>query len=150
MMQKIYNFVRNWICMKKNRYFSYDRLGIIASVACAIHCTVLPLFISSLPFLGIDVLESAWVEWALLLAALLFGVLSFYHGYKRHHRKTLPIFLFIVGFSCLLLNQATDERFLYLLIPVSATCIITAHCLNIYYCRRSGKCYLTSSVLRKM
>lgn len=76
----------------------------------------------------------------MLLAALLFGVLSFYHGYKRHHRRTLPVLFFIAWFSCLLLNQATEEQFVYLLITVSAICIITAHCLNIYYCRLSGKC----------
>ena len=41
---------------------NYDALGIAASVACAIHCAVLPLLMSSLPILGINIINNVFFE----------------------------------------------------------------------------------------
>ncbi|MBX3253882.1 MAG: MerC domain-containing protein [Chitinophagaceae bacterium] len=123
--------------MSTRSKINYDRLGIFTSIACAIHCTLLPLFISSIPFLGMDVLEHKGIEWSMILLALLFGVLSLYHGYKQHHHKLLPLFLFGIGFMFLLLNQLIAERLVYLFIPVSVICIISAHSLNLFYNRKA-------------
>lgn len=117
-----------------------DRLGIITSIACAIHCTLLPALVSALPLFGLDILENKAIEWGMISLAFLFGTLSLYHGYTHHHKKMLPLVLFLFGFACLIMNQAIAERFVLLFIPVSSLCIISAHVLNIYYCRVSGKC----------
>lgn len=114
---------------------NYDKLGIATSITCAIHCTILPLFISTLPFYGIDILESAAIEWGLIGLAFVFGYLSLQHGYRHHHRKPGPVALFSAGMLLLIINQLTDERFLLLFIPSSAILIICAHALNIYYSR---------------
>lgn len=116
-----------------------DRLGIITSIACAIHCTVLPALVSTLPLLGFDILENKTIEWGMISLAFLFGTLSLYHGYAHHHNKLLPLVLFLFGFTCLILNQAIAERFVLIFIPASSIFIISAHVLNIYYCRVSGK-----------
>lgn len=119
---------------------NFDRLGIITSVACAIHCTVLPLLISSLPFLGVDILENKAIEWGMISLSFLFGTLSLVHGYIHHHRKILPFVLFLAGFTFLLLNQVIAEKYVFLFIPLSAIGIISAHTFNIYHCRMSDKC----------
>lgn len=120
----------------KRLKISYDKLGIFTSIACAIHCTLLPLLVSSLAFWGIDWLEHKGIEWSMIGLALLFGTISLYHGYKQHHGKALPLVLFGVGFLFLILNQAIAERFVYIFIPTSALCIITAHTLNIVFSRK--------------
>jgi len=120
----------------KRLKINYDRLGIFTSVACAIHCTLLPLLVSGLPFWGIDWLEHKGIEWSMIGLALLFGTMSLYHGYKQHHGKAFPLVLFGMGFLLLILNQVIAERFVYVLIPASAVCIITAHMLNIIYGRK--------------
>lgn len=120
---------------------NYDHLGIFTSILCAIHCTVLPLIISSLTFLGIDILESAAVEWALIALAFLFGFLSLNHGYRRHHHKKLPALLFCAGFAFLIINQVTDEHFLFICIPLAAVFIIAAHITNIHLCRQWRKSF---------
>ena len=114
---------------------NYDRLGIFTSVACAVHCTVLPLLISSLPFLGFDILENKAIEWSMIALAPVFGSISLYHGYSRHHKNYKPLALFAIGFLFLVLNQVWEEAFVYIFIPLSAIFIISAHTLNIYYCR---------------
>ncbi|ANH79806.1 hypothetical protein A8C56_01405 [Niabella ginsenosidivorans] len=128
----------------KRLKINYDQLGIFTSIACAIHCTLLPLLISSLPFLGIDILENKAIEWGMILLALVFGFVSLYHGYLHHHGSYKPLVLFGCGFLFLILNQVWEEAFVYLFIPLSALFIISAHLLNIYYCRnctrkKSGK-----------
>lgn len=116
---------------------SYDHLGIFTSILCAIHCTVLPLLISSLPFLGIDIMESAAVEWGLIALAFVFGYFSLNHGYRRHHRRGLPSLLFCSGFLLLIVNQLTEEAYLMFCIPAAALLIITAHVTNIVFIRRT-------------
>ncbi|WP_072038945.1 MerC domain-containing protein [Flavihumibacter solisilvae] len=122
----------------------YDGAGILISITCAIHCIVLPLFLSSLSLLSIEFLENKWVEWTMMLAALLFGIISLYHGYRRHHRKSMPIVLFVAGYCLMVLNQATLERFIHLLVPAAAISIVTAHVLNICFTRRISRAQRSS------
>ncbi|MFT4022997.1 MAG: MerC domain-containing protein [Flavihumibacter sp.] len=114
----------------------YDHLGIITSIACAIHCTVLPLLVSVLPFLGAKLPELPWLEWLMIGLALCFGIVSLYHGYRRHHHRLLPVVLFAAGFVCLLLNLLSGEAYVFVLIPVAAVMIISAHTYNLYLLRR--------------
>ena len=45
-----------------NLKINWDALGITASLACAIHCALLPLFFTSLPILGINIIENPVVD----------------------------------------------------------------------------------------
>ena len=114
---------------------NYDKLGVITSVACTIHCTMLPIFLGAIPFLGINILKNLWIEYVMIGLAFLFGFLSLRHGYRHHHKRKLPSLLFALGFSCLILNQFSEEQFILLLIPLAAVLIITAHSLNIWFCK---------------
>lgn len=127
-----------------------DRLGIITSIACAIHCTILPLLVTSLPLLNIEILENKIIEWGMISLSLAFGSLSLYHGYTHHHKKAVPFILFTTGFIFLILNQVIAEQFVFIFIPLSAVCIISAHALNIYHCRNSGKCCAHKSPSQKI
>lgn len=122
--------------MSTRSKLNYDRLGIFTSIACAVHCTLLPLLVSTLPFLGINIPEHKGIEWTMIFLALLFGTLPLYHGYRQHHHKLAPLVLFGIGFTFLVLNQLVAERFVYLFIPLSAIAIITAHSLNLAYSRK--------------
>lgn len=66
-----------------------DRVGIIASVGCAIHCAAMPLVIAWLPALGLSFLaEEGFHQW---MAVLCFGIAlaAFVPGW-RLHRRLLP------------------------------------------------------------
>lgn len=122
------------------RKLNYDKLGIITSVACTIHCTILPLLINVLPILGFPFGENKLVEYGMILLSFIFGTFSLLYGYATHHHKRLPIILFALGFLCLIINQLLNERLIYILIPASAVGIITAHILNIRCCRKADNC----------
>lgn len=119
---------------------NFDKLGIATSVACAVHCTLLPLLVAVLPFLDVPGLEHPALEWSFIGLALIFGTFSMLHGYRRHHGKLLPLSLFSIGFVCLLLNQLSEEAYVFLLIPASAGFIISGHVLNMVYTRKQAHC----------
>jgi MerC mercury resistance protein len=117
-----------------------DTLGISASLACAIHCAVLPLFFSSLPILGLEILHNKIFEFTMIGLAAVIGCYSLYHGFKKHHHKKIPLLVFITGLMFLILKEVFVSVELWLLLP-AATLIISAHILNFRYCRYANHCH---------
>lgn len=117
-----------------------DKLGILASLACAVHCTILPMFLSSLSLFGIDFLDHPVIEWLFIGSALWLGVVSLWHAFKHHHQRKLPIVLFILGFIALILNQIYAEKWVLILIPCASLFMISAHVMNLHYtaCSRNS------------
>ncbi len=113
---------------------NWDALGIGASLACAIHCALLPLFISSLPLFGINIINNEGFEAGMIVLAFGIGAYSLYHGYRRHHHSVLPFLLFIAGFAFLVLKQFFIHYAYWLLIP-AVLFIVAAHLLNYRFCR---------------
>jgi hypothetical protein len=118
---------------------NYDALGIAASLACAIHCAVLPLVLTSLPVLGTNIIEHVGFEYLMILVAMIIGFYSLWHGYKKHHRSLVPSILFGLGVILLFLKQAFHEYQIAFLIPAVAL-IVSAHLLNYRNCRKSIQC----------
>ncbi|HRG80999.1 MAG TPA: MerC domain-containing protein [Chitinophagaceae bacterium] len=113
---------------------NWDALGIGASLACAIHCALLPLFLSSLPLFGMNIIENPGFEVGMIVLAFVIGSYSFYHGFKKHHHSLRPFLVFSLGFIMLILKQVFHEYQLWLLIP-GVILIITAHLINYRSCR---------------
>jgi len=117
-----------------NGKINWDALGIGTSLACAIHCALLPLFLSSLPLFGINIIHNIAFELGMILLAFVIGSYSLYHGYKKHHHRLLPLFIFFAGFVFLVLKQFFIQYETWLLIP-AVLLIITAHLINYKACR---------------
>jgi MerC mercury resistance protein len=118
---------------------NWDLMGIVTSVACAIHCALLPLLLTSLPLFGINIIDNAFFEWTMIGIAFLVGCYALSHGYKRHHRNWKPLIIFTFGFVFLILKQIfyTHE---FLFLAPAVTLILYAHFLNFRYCGISRSC----------
>jgi len=114
--------------------WNWDAIGISASLACAIHCALLPLFFSSIPLLGINILHNYQFEFGMILVSFAIGAYSLYHGYKKHHHSFKPIILFSIGIAIMFSRMVFREIELYLLFP-AAILIIYAHVNNHMRCR---------------
>ncbi|TAH11485.1 MAG: MerC domain-containing protein [Sphingobacteriia bacterium] len=114
---------------------NWDALGITASVACAIHCAILPLFLSSLPLFGVNIIENLRFEYFMIGVAFFVGVYALYHGFKKHHHSWLPLLLFSTGIV-LLIAKVSFHPWRYILLVPSVLFIITAHVLNFRMCRK--------------
>jgi len=108
---------------------NWDALGITTSVACAIHCALLPIFLTSLPLFGINIIENMTFEYGMIALAFLVGSYALSHGYRKHHHKPLPLLLFAFGILFLLAKQYWHHLQYYFL-PPAVTFIVIAHYLN--------------------
>ena len=113
---------------------NWDAMGIGASLACAIHCALLPLFLTSLPLFGTNIIDNTNFEVVMILIALGIGSYSLYHGYKKHHHSLLPLILFFCGFIPLVLKEFFVLYETWLLIP-AVILIVSSHLLNYRSCR---------------
>lgn len=117
---------------------NWDAMGIATSIACAIHCALLPILMSSLPVFGINIIHNDFFEWGMIGLAFSVGVYSLYHGFIRHHRSLVPVLIFSVGFVFLVLKQFYRPHESFLLI-IAVILIISAHYYNYRLCHKS-KC----------
>lgn len=123
-----------------NKWINWDALGISASVICAIHCAVLPVFLTSLPVFGIEILHNKYFELGMIALAAFIGVYALHHGWKKHHHKKLPMLLFSIGMFFLLSKEWLHHISVYLLIP-AIFFILAAHLLNYRLCRKANHCH---------
>ncbi len=113
---------------------NWDALGISVSLACAIHCALLPLFMTSLPLFGVNIIHNNIFEAGMIVLAFAIGSGSLLHGYKKHHHSLIPLGIFFTGFLFLVTRQFFASHEAWLLIP-AVILIIYAHLLNYRSCR---------------
>src|SRR5687767_1732282 len=81
---------------------NWDAAGIVTTVACAIHCAVLPLLMGTLPILGMNIINNTAFEYFMIFLAFVIGSYSLWHGYKRHHHSLIPVLVFGTGIGFLI------------------------------------------------
>jgi hypothetical protein len=121
-------------------HINWDKFGIAASVACAIHCAVLPLFLTSLPVFGINLLQSKAFEYFMIGLAAFVGIFSLTHGFRWHHHRLVPISIFVGGIGLLVVRELMGTHPLWATIG-AVSMIVLAHYLNYRYCRKANHCH---------
>lgn len=116
------------------RKINLDALGVTTSILCAIHCAILPLLMASLSIMGINILHNSFFEYGMIALAFLIGTLALWHGFRRHHRRLTPWFLFVGGMLFLIAKELWPNFELGLL-PFAVLLIVGAHWLNYRWCR---------------
>jgi hypothetical protein len=119
---------------------NWDVVGIGTSIACAIHCALLPLLATTLSILGINIINNVFFEWVMIFLAGAIGCYALIHGYIKHHKNFMPVALFVVGFIFLLLKQTYHGFTIeYWLLSFAILLIIIAHYYNYKLCNQT-KC----------
>lgn len=118
----------------------WDRIGLLLSGLCAIHCLVTPLLILSLPLLA-EKFASPWVHIVMALFVVPVGLFAFWSGY-RHHQKNHILALGFAGLA--LIGSAAVGPHLWfgflgddLMTVIGSGLLICAHLLN----RRACQCH---------
>lgn len=112
-------------------------MGIATSLACAVHCALLPLIASSLPLFGVNIIHNQVFEWSMIGLAFLVGSYSLFHGYQKHHQSLKPVLIFSLGFVFLITKQFFHDYENYFLLP-AVLLIVGAHYFNYRFCQKSG------------
>jgi hypothetical protein len=119
---------------------NWDALGVGASLACAIHCAVLPLLFTTVPLFGINIVHNAAFEWFMIGLALLIGIQALWHGFLRHHHSKWPVILLVTGFAFLIAKEWMFGLHLPMVI-VAVIFIVSAHYLNYRLCQKANHCH---------
>jgi hypothetical protein len=106
-----------------------DQLGMTASIACAIHCAVLPLVVTVLPLVGLEFLANIWVETAMICISLVIGAWSLISTYPRHQNLG-PVLVLIAGFVFIAAGHFLFEQMESVLVPLGGFTIAAAHYMN--------------------
>lgn len=122
-----------------NIKLNWDGLGIATSIACAIHCGILPIIVPVLPLFGVNIIHNSLFEWSMIGLAFIVGIYSLYHGFIKHHHSYNPVIIFLIGFAFLVTKQFLDHFYSILFLIIAVVLIISAHYKNYKLCTRS-KC----------
>ena len=117
---------------------NWDKMGIVTSILCAIHCGVLPFILPALSLFGISIVHNILFEWMMIAIAFFVGIYALYHGFKKHHHQYQPIIIFLVGFCFLVAKQFFYNQEI-LLLCIAVVLIIYAHYSNYKKCSKN-KC----------
>ena len=108
-----------------------DRLGMTASTLCAIHCALVPIFLTTLPLLGLDFLANEWVEISMIAVSVVLGTLSLTMSYRKQHHKLLPFIVLVTGFGLIFTGHFSGIKSLEpILIPLGGFIVAAAHLVN--------------------
>ena len=119
-----------------------DKVGIGASLLCAIHCALLPILFTTLPLMGVELLENENLELGFISFSLIVGCFALYNGYRKHHHSVLPACVFVAGIAFLLFASFWLEDSMETIVKITgAVFVITAHILNWYSCKQCKICH---------
>ncbi len=114
--------------------WSLDKLGILASTICMVHCISMPLLISALPFVGAGFLESDFTHEVLAAFVLVFALASLVPSYLKYKDNVILAGL-IAGLSTVMFATFFVEKTLghgweMPLISVGNIIIVLTHLRN--------------------
>lgn len=75
-----------------------DWMGVVASIACAIHCAAMPFVAMFLPMLGLSFLLDDSFHQVMVIVCSALAIAAFIPGFRRHGH-VLPICVGIIGLS---------------------------------------------------
>lgn len=120
---------------------NWDALGVGTSLACAIHCAVLPLLFTTVPLFGINIVHNRAFEWSMIGIALIVGIQALWHGFQRHHHSRKPVLLLLTGFVFLIIKEWTADNIHLVLVVIAVSFIVSAHYINYRLCRKANHCH---------
>ncbi|CAM3778281.1 MerC domain-containing protein [Aquirufa aurantiipilula] len=77
--------------MKRYKHLlGIEKMGLFFSIACAIHCMTLPIFLFFAPYIASSFAFTSTFEWILVSTSFLLALILLFQDFKRH-RKPLPM-----------------------------------------------------------
>ena len=116
-----------------------DKMAIGLSVACAIHCLVLPILILMLPTITALKLDNEAFHLWMVVAVIPCSIYALFLGCKQHNRRRL-IFLTFIGLAMLLLALLLGEERIggageKIMTLVGASIVALGHWRNFRLCK---------------
>jgi len=116
--------------LPENTHRYLDKMGIGVSILCAVHCAILPLIITMLPLLGLEVFANPLLESAIITISLIIGITSLSSAFVQH-RNRLPLALMVTGFVSIFTGRyLIGENLEWLFLTSGGLTVAISHYIN--------------------
>lgn len=108
-----------------------DLLSMGASLLCAIHCVALPVFFSTLPLMGIELMENIWLELLTIAISMLAGGWAIWRAYRHHHGIVWMPVSFVAGVLLMVAGNFVQVEWVEMLTKaLGAVVLVAVHIIN--------------------
>lgn len=125
----------------KDRVFQHlGHVGSGLSLACAVHCLLMPFLIAVLPLVGLSFMAHGAFDLILIMAAILAAVANFCWGYRKHNKLSPGVWI-AIGSILFLLGQFHALHAHHVVISVvGGVCFLASNLLNRKLCKSCETC----------
>lgn len=117
------------------RHLLLDRLGAGISLACAVHCLIMPLLLGMMASAATVEHWNHWLEGLIIVGSAAIGLTAAVHGYRRHGDRWVPGVV-AIGAAALLAGHWLTPAALELPLVVGGGLLLAgAHLRNLWLCR---------------
>lgn len=113
----------------------WDRVGIVVTAICAVHCLALPILLPVLAATDLMLVAHHEFEWVILGITFVLAAVVLTHGYLSHHRRRLPLVLAAAGVAICLVRHELGEALEPFVLMLGAGLIVGAHAMNLRFSR---------------
>lgn len=106
-------------------------IGFFLSMACAIHCMVMPVLLIFFPMLGDSVLHDPLLEWSVLGLLVVLGLYTMEHYRRKHHNSPVPMRIFALGAGLCLASLLLSTHLHEVLTVAGSLVIGLSHGVNL-------------------
>jgi hypothetical protein len=82
--------------MSKYKFLAIEKVGVLLSIVCAIHCLSLPIFLFFAPYLASSFAFSSNLEWILVISSFLLAAIILVLDFRKHCQP-LPLYFLGIG-----------------------------------------------------
>lgn len=110
--------------------FTSDTAGFITSMLCAIHCSVVPVFISLGLLSSKSWLHSHSLDWMVIGLGVVIASYSLVGDYFRKHRNAAPVITALFGFCLLITGMIEHHGWMLVFSVLGGILVAMAHLIN--------------------
>ena len=81
---------------RKVNLLAIEKVGVLLSIACAVHCLSLPIFLFFAPYLASSFAFSSNLEWILVISSFLLAAIILVLDFRKHCQP-LPLYFLGIG-----------------------------------------------------
>lgn len=118
----------------------FDKVGIMVTSLCAIHCILLPVILPVLPLLGLNAAHNHAFEGFVLLFTMVLGFITLFIGFHRYHRKLYPFYALFLGGFIYWQRGIWGHEYEHVILMIGAALVVGAHLMNMRLCNKCSCC----------
>jgi len=119
----------------------WDKVGISASIMCAVHCLLMPVLLPFIALSHLKIISEPFFENGMITFAVLVASFALTRGYCSQHKQVLPFYFYAAGMTFVLLGKfLIAEDLEALLVPIGAFFFAVSHSVNLLLCKTCSSC----------